>query len=205
MKRAAFADGPRGSHAWGRGGEYDVGAMGEAERKCDAIFVLAGAAARKAYGLELYRQGVAARIVLSVARFEIRRLGEFPLPEPMDLLSAAQAVPPPERHFFVEFNSSGVRFEKMRVGRFGTLAEIEALAEWCARNGDVESLLVISSGYHLPRVRICCRTLVPGKVRCAFLPTPEEPRPTAAVLALEAVKLAWYCAMLAFRGPRRKG
>src|SRR5437660_9781287 len=127
-------------------GGYDDGAMGEGERKCDAIFVLAGVVARKAYGLELYREGVAPRIVLSVARFEIRRLGEQALPTAIDLLSAAQGVPPAERHFFVEFGAGGVTFEKTRTGRFGTLAEIAALAKWCERNRDGESLMVISSG-----------------------------------------------------------
>jgi hypothetical protein len=170
--------------------------LAEPARKCDAIFVLAGARVRKAYALEVYRQGYAPLIVLSVARFEIRRLAELPLPAPLDLLSTAQAVPPPERHFFVEFRNGGVRFEKMRVGRFGTLAEIEALAEWCSRNCDVESLLVISSGYHLRRVRMCCHALLPKKVRSVFVQTPEEPRPPAAVLALEAVKLAGYRLML---------
>jgi DUF218 domain-containing protein len=170
--------------------------MGEARQTCDAIFVLAGAAARKAYGLELYRQEVAPRIVLSVARFEIRRLEEQALPAPVDLLNAARGVPPAERHFFVEFDAAGARFERSRRGRFGTLAEIAALAEWCEKNRDVESLMVISSGYHLRRVRLCCRKLLPGRVQCVFVKTPEEKRAPAGWLLLEVLKLAAYGAML---------
>src|SRR5437899_11696467 len=96
----------------------------EVAEKCDAIFVLAGVVARKAYGLELYREGVAPRIVLSVARFEIRRLGEQALPTAIDLLSAAQGVPPAGRRFVVEFGASGVRCERTRTGRVGRAAEI---------------------------------------------------------------------------------
>src|SRR5262249_50830657 len=101
--------------------------VAEEERAGDAIFVLAGARERKSFGLELHRRGLAPKIVLSVGRFEIRRLPEVGLPAPLDLLSTAQAVPPPERHYFVEFDAGGVKFEKTRVGRYGTLSEIEAL------------------------------------------------------------------------------
>jgi hypothetical protein len=168
----------------------------EATGTCDAIFVLAGGAARKAYGLQLYRQGCAPRIVLSVARFEIRRLPQLPLPMPLDLLSVARAVPPPERHFFVEFDATGVRFEKTRVGRFGTMAEIAALAAWCERNPDVQSVLVVSSGYHLRRVRMCAEALLPKRVRCAFVPTPGEAKVPATQRVKEALKLAGYRTML---------
>ena len=172
--------------------------VGEEARKSDAIFVLAGGAARKAHGLELYRAGYAPRILLSVGRFEIRRLRELPLPTPLDLLSAAQAVPPPERHFFVEFNTSGVRCEQTRVGPFGTLSEILALTEWCQRNRQVESLLVISSGYHLLRVRMCCRAMLP-LVRCVVVAAPQELPMPIGRFATEAVKLVVYRLALAAR------
>lgn len=171
--------------------------VAEAARRCDAIFVLAGAAERKAYGLELYRAGLAPRILLSVGRFEIRRLPELALPAPVDLLSAAQSVPPPERHFFVEFSDGGVRYERTQVGRFGTLSEMASLAEWCARNPEVRSLLVVSSGYHLRRVRMCCRALLP-QVQCVFVAPQERPVPFGR-LAAEVVKLAVYHAVLAVR------
>ena len=175
--------------------------VGEPARKCDAIFVLAGARARKAYALELYRQDYAPLIVLSVARFEIRRMPELSLPYPegsvrIDLLAAAQSIPPAQRHFFVAFDAAGVHFEKTPVGPFGTLAEMQTLARWCERRPEIASLLVVSSGYHLRRVRMCCHALLPKKVRCVFVQTPEERRPPAALLALEAVKLAAYRLML---------
>ena len=174
--------------------------MGETIEACDAIFVLAGAATRKAHGLALYRQGYAPRLVLSVARFEIRRLPELPMPMPLDLLSVAAAVPPPERHFFVEFDAAGVRYEKTRIGRFGTLAEIAALAAWCQRNPDVNSIMIVSSGYHLRRVRMCAEVLLRKRVRCAFVPTPGEARVPATQLTREALKRAGYRAMLLLGG-----
>jgi len=170
--------------------------VAELARKCDAIFVLAGVRERKAYGLELYREGLAPRVLLSVGRFDIRRLPQLELPVPLDLLSAVQTVPPPERHFFVEFDANGVRFEKTRVGRFGTLAEIRALAQWCEKNPEVESLVVISSEYHLRRVRMCCRALLPKRVQCAFVQTPNEAMPPMLELIREAFKVGVYRAML---------
>ena len=171
----------------------------EAERKCDAIFVLAGARDRKSFGLELYRKGSAPRIVLSVGRFEIRRLPEVGLPAPLDLLSVAQAVPPPERHYFVEFDASGVKFEKTRVGRYGTLSEIEELAKWCERNREVTRLMVVSSGYHLRRVRMCCNALLPKGVQLVFVRAVKGSEASLVRSILEVFKLVWYRAMLAFR------
>jgi hypothetical protein len=170
--------------------------IAQRERPCDAIFVLAGKRDRKSLGLELYRRGLAPRIVLSVGRFEIRRLPEVGLPTPLDLLSIAQGVPPPERHYFVEFDAAGVKFEKTRVGRYGTMAEVEALAEWCGRNPEVRLLMVISSGYHLRRVRMCCRALLPKAVECIYVKTPDGESPELSRLSLEAVKLVGYKAVL---------
>ena len=173
--------------------------VAEAAGKRDAIFVLAGARERKEYGLELYRQGLAPRIVLSVARFEIWKFKEVALPlppgsEPPDLLAAREAIPPPQRHFFVELDRGGVRFEKMRTGRFGTLAEITALAEWCERNREVRSLLVVSSAYHLRRVRMCCRALLAKDIDVTYVAAPGKPPRKLA--ALEWVKLAAYWVVL---------
>jgi len=179
--------------------------VGEQVRESDAIFVLAGARGRKEYGLEVYRAGLAPRIVLSVGRFEIRRLRELSLPTPLELLSAARTVTPPERHFFVEFDASGVRYERTRVGRFGTLAETRALAEWCEENREVESLLVISSGSHLRRVRMCCRALLQQRVSCVFVAAPQQEPMRAGQLAAEAVKLAAYWVMLTVRRSGGRG
>jgi hypothetical protein len=92
-----------------------------------------------------------------------------------------------------------VKYEKIPVGRFGTLAEIRALADWCEKNRDVKSLLAISSGYHLRRVRMCCRALLPRRVQCAFVAAPQSERTPMVQLAEEMVKFGVYWVMLMAR------
>jgi hypothetical protein len=180
---------------------HRVLSVAETARKCDAVFVLAGNRQRKLYGVELYRQGYAPRILLSVGRFEIRRFRELPLPypagsEPIDLLAAAQPIAPPERHFFVTFSSAEVSFERIGAGRLGTLHEIQALAMWRKQRPEVHSLVVVSSGYHLRRVRMCCRALLPKAMEVTYAAAPEQAGAAVRVLLLEFVKLSAYAVVL---------
>src|SRR5262245_11773192 len=46
----------------------------------DAIFVFAGRESRKRFGVRLYREGRAPRLLLSVGRFEWRRFADLSLP-----------------------------------------------------------------------------------------------------------------------------
>jgi uncharacterized SAM-binding protein YcdF (DUF218 family) len=142
----------------------------------DLIFVLAGLEARKAYGLELWRQHGAGAILFSVGRFEIRKFSKLDLPASIDLLEAAKPIPPPQRHFFVSFGVDGWPVKQIRIGRFGTWSEIEALALWLGRRYRVRSLVVVSSAYHLYRVRICCRALLPERVHVEYRASPDEDR-----------------------------
>ncbi|HKT46575.1 MAG TPA: hypothetical protein VJP87_03550 [Candidatus Acidoferrales bacterium] len=145
-------------------------------------------------------------LLLSVGRFEIRRLPELPLPHPIDLLAAAQSIPPPQRHFFVAFTAEDVSFEKIPVGRFGTLTEIQALARWCSQHPAAAEITLISDAFHLPRVRLCSRALLPRMVRARFLPVPDslpaagiEPwHPPLALRLRELLKLPLYLVLLAF-------
>ena len=149
----------------------------------DLIFVLAGRMHRKVYGLELFRQELAQRILFSVGRFEIRRFSKMALPVSLDLLKIAQEVPPPQRHYFVCFQGQEVRVEHVLPGRFGTLTEIAALARWLEANPEVRSINVISSANHLRRIRMCCRSLLKGNPKLAFLAAPlnmtQAPLPVA--------------------------
>jgi len=142
----------------------------------DLIFVLAGLEARKVYALQLWRQHSARAILLSVGRFEIRKFSSLDLPVPIDLLEAAKPVPPPQRHFFVSFGVDEWPVRQIRTGRFGTWSEIEALALWLGRRFRIRSLVVVSSAYHLYRVRICCRALLPERVHVEYRASPEEDR-----------------------------
>ena len=138
-------------------------------REGDVIFVLAGRESRKLYGLQLYSAGWAPTLLLSVARFEIRRFATLPLPQFVDLPSLAAPIDPPCRHFFACFSQTGVSVERIRPGRFGTLSEVRALREWLDRHPDIHRLFIVSSRAHRLRVELCCRKLLPFSVRCTFL------------------------------------
>ena len=78
----------------------------------DLIFVLAGLEARKAFGLRLLNRQLAPRILLSVGRFEIRKLPRLSLPAPINLLEIAATIPPVLRHYFVWFEGGEALAER---------------------------------------------------------------------------------------------
>jgi hypothetical protein len=181
----------------------------DAPRNADLIFVLAGRVHRKEYALELFRQGLAPRLLFSVGRYEIRRFSKMPLPVPLDLLKMAQDVPPPQRHYFVFFRDQEARVEHVPPRRFGTLMEIETLAWWLSESPNIRSVLVISSDTHLRRIRLCCRFLLDPKTELTFLaaplPLPEQSgsvtteRPEKQPDLLELFKLGLYWLLLKIR------
>jgi hypothetical protein len=142
--------------------------------EADLIFVLAGIEARKKYGLRLFHLKRARRILLSVGRFEIRKLSEQDIPVPIDLVSIAAPIPPVQRHYFVSFEDGQVRTQRIPRGRFGTWSEIEALARTLQDRPEIASLIIVSSSQHMQRVRICCRALLPQRLTIQFLASPEE-------------------------------
>lgn len=191
-------------------------------RSADLIFVLAGGMHRKQYALDLFRRGLAPRILFSVGRFEIRRFSKMALPAPLDLLQLAQRVPPPQRLYFVFFDGLQAQVEHVLPRRFGTLTEITALARWLEANPGIRSLLIVSSDTHLRRIRMCCRALLDGGTRLAFLaaqlsstaqaePGPSVPQQEAPVAEesvpppsmkedlRELFKVAIYWVLLKFR------
>jgi hypothetical protein len=191
-------------------------------RSADLLFVLAGRPNRKNYALELFREGLAPRILFSVSRFEIRRFSQMALPVPLDLLKIAQEVPPPQRHYFVFFEGQKVRVERVPRGRFGTLTEIKALARWLGENQHIRSVLAVSSDTHLRRIRMCCRSLLKATTSVALLSAPLSPSERISVVTeeqqqghlqpeessvftsakddlLELFKLAIYWVLLKFR------
>jgi uncharacterized SAM-binding protein YcdF (DUF218 family) len=143
-------------------------------RPADFIFVLAGRMSRKHYALQLYREGLAPRLLLSVGRFEIRRFSKMPLPSPLDLLKLAQDLPPQHRHYFVLFQGKECHVEHIQPRRFGTLTEIVALARWLAAHPEVRSLLLISNATHLRRIRMCCQSLLPPGLKVTLLSVPPS-------------------------------
>jgi len=146
----------------------------DSARPADLIFVLAGRMSRKHYALQLFRKGLAPRLLFSVARFEIRRFSKMALPIQLDLLKLAQDVPPPQRHFFVLFQGGEYHVEHVQPRRFGTLTEIASLARWLDANPQVQSVILISNEAHLRRIRMCCRSLLPRGVEVALLAVPNS-------------------------------
>ena len=143
----------------------------------DIIFVLAGRENRKYFGIELFREGVAPKLLLSVARFEIRRYAELPITPKVDLLQLAAPVPPPQRHFFVLHDSQSATATRIPVGLFGTLSEIAGLAIWLSQQKEIRSLLIVTARTHMSRVKLCCRRLLPSALRIGFqiVSEPEPP------------------------------
>ena len=140
----------------------------------DLIFVLAGRQSRKLYALELFRQALGGTLLMSVGRFEIRKFAQLPLPAEVDLLQIASTTPPRLRHYFVRFQNGISEAERVRRGRFGTLSEIQALAQWLEARPQIGSVLVVSSGPHLRRVRACCRAILPARLQVSFAAAPES-------------------------------
>ena len=153
---------------------YDWLSPSDSAESGDLIFVLAGRQSRKLYGLELFRQDVANNLLLGVGRFEIRKFAQLPWPAEIDLVRVAAGTPAPLRHYFVSMESGKSKVELISRGRFGTLSEIRALAVWLQRRPHIRSLVVVSSGPHLRRVRACCRALLPEGVQLRFLSTPDD-------------------------------
>jgi hypothetical protein len=195
-----------GLHAWL--------SSADAVRPADLIFVLAGQASRKHYALELFRQGLAPKLLFSVARFEIRRFSKMPLPVPLDLLALARDVPPPQRHFLILFQRREVQVTPILPRRFGTLTEIASLARWLENNPEIHSLLIISNEAHLRRIGICCRALLPPDREVVLLAVPrsiscsveEQSSTTDSTRAdlLEFLKVLLYRVLLTLRRRHHK-
>jgi len=155
---------------------YDWLAVSDPCRESDVIFVLAGRECRKHFAVRLFQEGWAPTLLLSVGRFEIRRFSQLELPTGLDLPAIASTTEPARRHYFVEIRSGTAAVRRVALSRFGTLTEIAAFSEWLRENTWVRSVTVVSSGFHLKRVRLCCRRLVPDGTKLSFLAVPEESR-----------------------------
>jgi hypothetical protein len=60
-------------------------------RPADLIFVLAGRMSRKDYALQLFREGLAPRLLFSVGRFEMRRFSKMALPMQLESKTSSKA------------------------------------------------------------------------------------------------------------------
>src|SRR5437773_9541177 len=74
--------------------------MSDPVQPVDLIFVMAGRMERKQYGLELFRSGVAPRLVLSIGRFEVSKMVNINLEGLVELKTLRDNTLSDERHFF---------------------------------------------------------------------------------------------------------
>jgi hypothetical protein len=177
----------------------------------DLIFVMAGRPERKQYGLELYRAGIAPRLVLSIGRFEVSRMHALGLEGIGELLAVRDQTPPGERHFFVTVDSTGTRIEKARLVAWSTYGEVLGLHHWLEKERLLR-VMVVSTDVHLCRAAFTigrifrgtkhefCYAAVPPRLA----PVKKEgwwTRPTDLRFVLkEMVKLACYRVILSAPG-----
>jgi uncharacterized SAM-binding protein YcdF (DUF218 family) len=173
----------------------------------DLIFVMAGRPERKQYGLELYRAGIAPRLLLSIGRSEVGRMHALGLEGIGDLTALRDRTPPGERHFFVGVDATGIRIEKARLAAWNTYCELVGLRRWLEKEGPLR-LIVVSTDIHLRRVAFTARKVFPGTgpgicyeaVPPRLAPVKKEAwwtRPSDLRFVLkEMVKLAGYRAIL---------
>lgn len=202
---------PAGPAPWTRPLEALFRFFAPAEAPCpaDAIFVYAGQQERKEYGVVLWHQGLAPTLFLSVGRFEWRRVAALGLPGDGGLIPLVETTPAPQRHFLLRLGPEGAHARHVPPGRYGTATETQALLDAVAAGG-LRSVLVVSTGPHLRRIRILLRRLAPRDgPRFHLVAVPEDrtllarnrwwARPeTRRVLAAEAAKCLGYALL-----PRR--
>lgn len=170
----------------------------------DLIFVLAGRRSRKAYGVALLRDGWAQKILLSTFRarpLELSGFAELNLPAWPRLLELQSGISSEGGLFFLHYDSVRWHIERLAVRPLGTMNEIAHFAEWLRRHPKVRSVLVVSGGSHLRRVRMCCRALLPRSVRFLLAGGP----PDSDRLIAEYAKLFLYWIVLAIRPERASG
>lgn len=133
---------------------YERLTLNDTPKPVDLIFVFAGKMERKQYGLELYREAVAPRLLLSIGRFEVSRMQTLGIQCVEELISQRDRVAPEERHFFYEINTlSGIRMERPKLRRWNTYGEMLALREYLERDPP-RSLMIVSTDLHLRRIGV---------------------------------------------------
>lgn len=168
---------------------------------CDLIFVLAGRQDRKPYGLNLFRQGFAPRLIVSVSRSEVRATAALlNLPE---LLTLRDSLPPGQRHFWVDVSAGRADISPAHLRKSNTYWELEGLARYLGEDRPLR-ITIISTSIHLQRISYCCSRISFFRgTKPFFVPVPEETscfrtqhwwqrREDASYVLSEHLKLAAY-------------
>ena len=169
----------------------------EVPETADAIFVFAGRESRKRFGLRLFREGVANRLVLSVGRFEWRRFASLGLPSDGGLVEMVGKIEPRLRHFFVVLRPEGASCEAIQKGVLGTWSEARALSDLVGRER-IGKLVVVSHRQHLKRCLLALSLTLPDPCTVTPIASPadDSTEPPSDYLT-EVFKLITYSALLA--------
>jgi hypothetical protein len=132
-------------------------AAGDTARRSDLVVVLSGRPERKPYGLRLFREGLAPRLILSVGRFEVRQIASLGLKD-LELPQLAQRTPVDQRHFFLDLIGDARRVVVAPLGGRGTFGELRSLVAYL-HGEPLNSIAIVSTSIHLRRVRFCCSRL----------------------------------------------
>jgi len=132
---------------------YESLTCGDSVQPVDVIFVMAGRMERKAYALELYRAGLAPRLLLSVGRFEVSRMARLDFGPVEQLKALRDQTAPDDRHFFITTDASGIRIERVKLPRWSTYGEAVGLHTWLQKQ-EVRKVAVISTDVHLRRTAL---------------------------------------------------
>jgi hypothetical protein len=139
----------------------------------DVIFVLAGRPERKVYGLQLFQEGIAPRLILSVGRFEVRKMDRLGF-QGLNLRELTSRLPPGDRHFFIDIVADSQRVIVRSDAGKGTCAELMSLSRYLEPDR-VNSLLLVSTSVHLGRVRHYCERIASlSDKKICYVPVPED-------------------------------
>ncbi len=165
----------------------------DAPARADAIVVLSGDALRVVYAADLYRQGLAPKVLLTIeARGRpLRKLDEIGVAFPR-----TEAV---YREVLVKLGVPDAAISTVGGEVPSTAAEADALRAALSGTAADSHLLVVTSPYHLRRTRmIFTDRFAAGQVR--IVPTPYDPFPerwwtdqdAARNVLLELAKIVFY-------------
>lgn len=148
--------------------------IGKSPHPSDCIFVPAGGQERKVYGIKMWRFGYAPQLILSVDRFEWRKLGELQLGADGGLETFAAQTLPDKQHFLIGRNLQETSCVPVRIGRLQIRSEARILAEYLTKM-PVRSLLVVSSPVYLRRTSLAFhRAFRKSGIDLKFVAVPES-------------------------------
>jgi len=152
----------------------------------DLIFVIAGRMERKDYGIELFRAGVAPRLVLSIGRFEVSKMRKLAVDGIEELVRLRDQTPPDDRHFFIVMERSApglrpdspptreTRIEQVPLARWSTYGEALAMRSFLER-GTARRVIIVSTDVHLRRVSLVLSQIFAGRdIQFRYCPVPTR-------------------------------